>query len=515
MNYESFFGFQQRPFAATPNIQSYFAAESIESARRTLARIVERGSGAGLVIGPPGSGKSLLLQVLASQLHGRFELASLTDGHAPASRRELLQSILFELELPYRGFDEGELRLSLIDHLARGLAGVPLLILVDDAQHLAVDLLEEIRLLADVARSGAPRVRVVLAGTASLEEKFAHPTLEAFSQRLAARAYLSTLSREETQGYITAQLGSVGGNVFSILAGDAIDQIYRATDGVPRLINQVCDHALMLAANRGQRKFDGSLIQEAWSELQQLPAPWNASHASESTLHAIEEDAVIEFGGLDEVSAPVSPAPQATPVLAIVKPAPVVAPDAKSAPTAKPAVFEPEPLTASFELELRDEPARPSVLKLPAAKPVQAAPVMEEEVIIDRYASLDACSVRRPAVYSVEGLELAALMGLQIPEEKPAPALQVVSAEPVAPVQPVEPIFETVIAEISLEPLALEAADEYEGDDEFSDNDDDLIVVEDDVVEHQFGNLSIVSAKPVRREEYKSMFSRMRRGQTT
>jgi|GEM_PF-1250474 len=510
MNYESFFGFQQRPFAATPNIQSYFAAESIESARRTLARIVERGSGAGLVIGPPGSGKSLLLQVLASQLHGRFELASLTDGHAPASRRELLQSILFELELPYRGFDEGELRLSLIDHLARGLAGVPLLILVDDAQHLAVELLEEIRLLADVARSGAPRVRVVLAGTASLEEKFAHPTLEAFSQRLAARAYLSTLSREETQGYITAQLGSVGGNVFSILAGDSIDQIYRATDGVPRLINQVCDHALMLAANRGQRKFDGSLIQEAWSELQQLPAPWNSSHASEPSLHAIEEDAVIEFGGLDEVSAPVAPAPQAKPVLAAVKPAPVVA------PVAKPAVFEPEPLTASFELELRDEPARPSVLKLPAAKPVKAAPVMEEEVIIDRYAALDACSVRRPAVYSVEGLELAELMRLQITEEKPAPALQVVAAEPIGRVEfPAEPIFETVIAEISLEPLALEAADDFEGDDEFSDNDDDLIVVEDDVVEHQFGNLSIVSAKPVRREEYKSMFSRMRRGQTT
>jgi hypothetical protein len=115
--YESFYGFSERPFAVTVQPRRYFPAAAIELARQTLARCIERGEGVGLVTGPAGTGKSLLCQVLAERFRDRLTVALLASGQL-CTRRALLQAILFELGLPYRGMEEGDLRLSLIDHLS-------------------------------------------------------------------------------------------------------------------------------------------------------------------------------------------------------------------------------------------------------------------------------------------------------------------------------------------------------------------------------------------------------------
>src|SRR3972149_77708 len=131
--YEEFFGFQQRPFSAVPLAHQYFPAAAIEQARETLARTIERAEGAGLVMGPTGTGKTLLLRVLAQQYCDRWATVLLASG-LHGSRRALLQAILFELGLPYRGMDEGELRLSLFVHLPPlNLSSAGLLLLVDEA----------------------------------------------------------------------------------------------------------------------------------------------------------------------------------------------------------------------------------------------------------------------------------------------------------------------------------------------------------------------------------------------
>ena len=197
-----------RPFATQPQVGRYFPAASVEDARRRLARSIERGDGPGVVIGAAGIGKSLLLQVLAAQYREQFDVVLLACAQL-CTRRALLQAIHFELGLDYRRRDEGELRLSLLDTLLSGdEATQGLLLLVDEAQALAVHLLEELRLLTNLSRGGVPRVRLVMAGLPALEEKFASPELQSFSQRLAARCYLAPLTRAETAQYIRAQLAA-------------------------------------------------------------------------------------------------------------------------------------------------------------------------------------------------------------------------------------------------------------------------------------------------------------------
>jgi type II secretory pathway predicted ATPase ExeA len=303
--YESFFQLTERPFAASPNAARYFPARAIEAARQALARGIERAEGAGLLVGPSGSGKTLLLQVLAEQFRTQFAVALLSNGHL-TTRRALLQAILYELGLPYRGMEEGELRLALIDRLAHGDANhLGMVLLVDEAHSLPLRLLEELRMITNLVRNGQPRVRLVLAGNSSLEERLASPKLESFSQRLRARCYLESLDRAETLAYIRAQVSAVGGSPDALFAPAAFDAVYRATDGVPRLINQVCDHAMVLSFAAGRRQLDASSIEEAWSDLQQLPTPWNESaHPDSVSAASTKDDAVIEFGSLDATAKP-------------------------------------------------------------------------------------------------------------------------------------------------------------------------------------------------------------------
>ena len=155
--YQKHFKLHGRPFLAAPDPSCYVAAGAIDAARRTLARSIERGEGPGVIIGPPGTGKSLLCRLLAHEFSQRFAVAMLDDGRF-GTRQALLQAILHKLELPYRGFEEGELRLALLDHLdpKEGLEE-GLLLIIDEAHCLSWPVLEEIRLLTNLVRDGQLR----------------------------------------------------------------------------------------------------------------------------------------------------------------------------------------------------------------------------------------------------------------------------------------------------------------------------------------------------------------------
>lgn len=308
--YESAFGLSDRPFAAAPSARRYFAASAIDAARQTLARCIDRAEGAGIVVGPAGTGKSLLCQVLAEQFRNRFFVALLASGRLE-TRRALLQAILFELKLPYRCMDEGELRLSLVDYLtAQEIKNAGLLLVIDEAHGLPLRLLEEIHQLTNLVRGGQPRVRVVLSGGAALEEHLGCSKLESFNQRVAARCYLQAFNHTETLGYVRHAISQVGGDADRLFTGDAFDAVHRVTDGVPRLVNQLCDHALLLACAAGVKPLTAAGIEEAWADLQQLPTRWNAAPGVESASADI-----IEFGSLDEPVVAARIAPETEPRL--------------------------------------------------------------------------------------------------------------------------------------------------------------------------------------------------------
>ena len=291
--YEANFGLDRRPFSSVAQTDQYYPATAIESARRTLDRAVQRAEGVGLVVGPAGTGKTLLCQMLAEQLYESFQVALLSCGRL-STRRALLQAILFELGRPYRGMDEGELRLALVDYVtADDDCPNGIVLIVDEAHTLPLRLFEEIRLLTNLAKGNLPRIRLIMVGGPLLEERFANPKLESLSQRVVARCYLEPLTRAEAQQYIQRQLSQAGGADEPIFSTEACRAVHQATDGVPRLVNQLCDHAMLLAFSDGQQRIHTACVEEAWADLQQLPTPYFSGQETAT-------GAVVEFGGLDD-----------------------------------------------------------------------------------------------------------------------------------------------------------------------------------------------------------------------
>jgi len=150
-----------------------------------------------------------------------------------------------------------------------------LVLIVDEAQTLSMKLLDELRLLTNVVRNGVPRVRLVLCGTMRLEECLSHPHMESMNQRLAARCYLTPLSIQETAQYVTHKIELSGVSSANVMTRDALDAIYRGSDGIPRLIDQLADQSLLLACNDRERPVSAAMVGRAWCMLQQLPNPWS------------------------------------------------------------------------------------------------------------------------------------------------------------------------------------------------------------------------------------------------
>ncbi len=413
--YEEFFGFSDRPFNAAPIAKRYCAVGPIEAARASLTRSIERAEGIGLLIGPAGTGKTLLCQVLADQFRGRFAVAHLASGRL-CTRRHLFQTILHELGLPYRGLEEGEMGLALADFATNSQPhSQGILLIVDEAHTLPARLLDEARLLTNIARGGESRVRLVLSASAALEERLANPKMESFNQRIATRCYLQSLAHDETLNYIRGAIGGVNGDWRSVFTENALNAVHRATDGIPRLINQVCDHALMLALAGGVHQIDKAGIEESWADLQQLPTPWNvAGGASEPARD------IIEFGSLDDdmpIAAKIGDHHEAPEIHEFDPPDELE-------------LFYGEPTQRLDKIEERLEnidrpPVVSEIRRNVEQKPRGPHDVFgdsfdEEEVVIDRFAAMTANPLAsRPMVHSAEGREYSTILTPLIADAKP------------------------------------------------------------------------------------------------
>jgi type II secretory pathway predicted ATPase ExeA len=484
--YEEFFKLQSRPFLAAPLPSRYFPAAVAENARKTLTRCIDRGEGTGLIIGPAGTGKTLLCLMLAERFQSRLSIVLLSSGRL-GTRQALLQAILYELGLPYRGMDEGELRLSLLDHLEPTAdGGDGLLLLIDEAHTLPWRLLEEVRMITNLVRDGQPRVRVVLAGSASLEERFASPKLNSFSQRLAARCYLESLDSAETLAYIQAQVSAVGGDPAQIFHEEALRSVYRASDGIPRLINQVCDHALILASLGGMRRLTSEAIEEAWADLQQLPTPWNTAQAPSDS-----GSQVVEFGGLDDAKYDM---PEAIPFRAPPQP-----------PLHVTGSEDPLDLIEDQLSQIEDafQPAGTIGSEVELDFPEYGDPFSEqfaeEEVVLDRYSSDVEIFADIPRVSSWEGRQFGSM--LESLTRSPRRTEPMATERPGVSVQEPPPASSV---------RAMSGSENAIINPQVSTSDDlDLIVIEDDI---PGGDSAPHASGLVRRLEYRQLFAKLRRG---
>jgi general secretion pathway protein A len=322
--YQAHFGLRRRPFRSTPDSEAYYPATGHERVLAALQRAIADDESLIVLSGAPGTGKTLLCHLLLDRLGNEVTAAFLTYCHI-SNRAGLLQAILYDLDQPYADLTESELRLHLTDFLLKNFAdGRRTVLLIDEAQQLSAELLEELRLLSNLEASDGKAVQIVLVGQPHLLTVLRQPALAAFNQRVAVRLNLDALAVEEAADYLRHHLRAAGGRPESIASDEAMEVLARGVGGVPRLLNQAARQSLALAAEAGERQVDVEVVMEA--------------------LHALGLDAVEAEDLPDET--PLEPeasehAADAEPVLAIDEPGTTEEPDASTKSSRRHRLFAP------------------------------------------------------------------------------------------------------------------------------------------------------------------------------
>jgi len=261
------FHLRRRPFPATPDTSLYFPSRSAEAALSVLQYALDQNEGLALVEGEPGIGKTILsLRFLERQ---STQQASVWIPSAKFSRPlELYQSIAFDFSMAFQGLGESEVRLTVVDRLlAEFRSGQPTILILDEAQHLSAEILEELRLLGNLESRSRKAVFIVLIALPSLQQRLNISELQPFRQRLAIRARLEPLDPEEARQYLAHQIQQAGGELNKLMTEEAVALLIEANQGIPRLINQSAALAMTLTAQAGQSQVDAEAVLEAVAQL--------------------------------------------------------------------------------------------------------------------------------------------------------------------------------------------------------------------------------------------------------
>jgi type II secretory pathway predicted ATPase ExeA len=263
----SYFGLKQRPFRATPDSACYYPATEHEAALTRIIEAIQGDEGLILLTGEPGTGKTLLAHRLIERLGCEVTTALLTNSHLP-DRTSLLQAISFDLNLAYENKSEQELRLGLTQFLITQCGNRQrTVVLLDEAQHLQPDVLEELRLLGNLEAGAGKAFQAVLIGQSGILETVRRPELAAFSQRLTVRIHLSRLGIHEAADYLVHLVRMAGGRGDDLFTDEALETLARGTGGVPRLLNQAAHRALTLCFGSGVKTVDVEAALEALAQM--------------------------------------------------------------------------------------------------------------------------------------------------------------------------------------------------------------------------------------------------------
>lgn len=273
--YQSQFGLSRRPYSSTPDPTCVVPVGGMPEAISELEHCAQDGQGFGILTAPAGLGKTILCRKLAESLRDHFAVVFLPNANFP-TRRSLLQAVLYEMGHPYLRLGEQELRLEFttaVRDLHPDRDG--LVVIVDEAHLLHNRLLEELRTATHLVHQGEMLVRVILSGQLDLEERLVKKDMAAINQRIVSHVTLSSLTMLESQEYLQQRIEWAGGALFDIFTADAVRMICQASDGNPRCLNQLADHALLLAAAEKHPQAETTHVLEALEELKQLPLHWN------------------------------------------------------------------------------------------------------------------------------------------------------------------------------------------------------------------------------------------------
>jgi len=265
--YTKYFGFNEKPFTLTPNPRFIFLSKNHKEAFAHLLYGINNHYGFIELTGEVGTGKTTVLRTLLGQLQDDSYRTALIFSPCQTGV-ELLRSINSEFGLDAKSEYANELLAELNRFLlAETAAGQTVVLVIDEAQNLEPDVLEQIRLISNLETENDKLIQIVLAGQPELEMLLARPDLRQLNQRIAVRYKLRSLAMDETRSYIRQRMevaGETGGVSFS---SSAITWIYLCTRGVPRMINILCDRALLVAYGDECRRITTGIVIRAMREL--------------------------------------------------------------------------------------------------------------------------------------------------------------------------------------------------------------------------------------------------------
>lgn len=265
--YEKFFGLNEKPFQILSDPAYLFMSKTHESAYTYLEYGILENKGFVVITGEIGSGKTTLINYLLEKIEGNIQTALINNTLVKPGN--LIKMLCQDFEIDIRGLEESELLMAFYQFLIKQYTERKRVILIiDEAQNLSMDALEEIRMLSNFELDKQHLFQVILVGQPQLRFKLRQKVLEQLAQRISVHYHISGLSEDEVKTYINYRLQIAGAKDFDIFLDDAIEAIYVFTKGIPRLINILCDTALVYAFADGVEKVNRDIIETIIKERQ-------------------------------------------------------------------------------------------------------------------------------------------------------------------------------------------------------------------------------------------------------
>jgi general secretion pathway protein A len=264
--YESFYGLRENPFNVTPNPEYIYLGENHREALAQLLYGVKERKGFIVITGEVGTGKTTLIHYLLDRLNGNHTKTALLFN-PKLTVDDFIQYILKDLGVRVQGKTKGEYLHNLHRYLLSAYQrDERVILIVDEAQGLKPELLEEIRLLSNLETSRSKLLQIVLLGQPELDKTLSQSGFRQLRQRINLRYHLAPLSEKETSEYIGKRL-RIAGAKEPIFTERAIKQIYLESGGIPRLINILCDNALLNGYALDQKRVNESSVKEVAKDL--------------------------------------------------------------------------------------------------------------------------------------------------------------------------------------------------------------------------------------------------------
>lgn len=265
--YNEFFGFDSEPFRVNPDPRFLYLSESHREALATLVYAVRERKGFIALTGEVGTGKTTILNAMLRRLEPGTQTAYLFN--TALSVEDFFVYLFDELELkPVDPFRKSDALHALNAHLIGRLReGKQTVLIIDEAQNLSTELLEEVRMLSNLETPTSKLLQIILVGQPELGDKLSRPELRQLRQRIELRHTITALDARETAEYVRERLMIAGHLTGEIFTGSALRAIHRRSGGIPRIINVICDNALLTAYAKRAAKVPAQMVEEAAAEL--------------------------------------------------------------------------------------------------------------------------------------------------------------------------------------------------------------------------------------------------------